>query len=118
MRNRPLKLVPVLALALAAVALPGAVPQLTPTAQACGSYMPSYEGVVKAINLRQRKVIITYQDAATQTVTTASFSSWDREQLTQLKPQDRVLFEFYPADAQGRFQLSSIRVLSSSDAQS
>jgi hypothetical protein len=111
MRTRPSKPALVLSLALAATALTSALPQLTASARACGSYTPSFVGVVKSINVSKRTVIISYEGSTEGTFTTASFSSWDREQIAHLKPRDKVAFEFFGADDAGRFTLGSIRVL-------
>ena len=114
MQNRSSRLLPVFALALASLALPGAIPALLPTAQACGGYgerVPTYEGVVKSINISTGRVVIRYRDHDSQAVTTAAFSSWDRELIAELKPADRVAFGFYPADESGRMHLARIYVL-------
>jgi hypothetical protein len=115
MRNRP-KLAPLFALTLAAPALAFAVLQPT-TAQACGSYAPSYQGVIKSIDRSRGKVVIRYESDAAHSTTTAVFSAFDREQLAQLRLDDRVVFELASADDGGRFALQSIRVLSHAQTQ-
>jgi Cu/Ag efflux protein CusF len=110
MRNRSIRLASVFALSLAAVGLSGVLPQLTPTAQACGGYYDqNHEGIVKSVDRARGKVVITYRDAE-QVETTATFKATTDEALAGLKAQDRVSFRFVYG-RRGRLELSEIVVL-------